>query len=231
VKYRETFILSILVLFVAVIHAQPAIQANDAYGLDPLLYNGKFYTYNYPSSVKGTPFFNGLTFVQGSVQLRGVLYKNIPLKYDVVNQELVLQNKYAAAGEQHIVISEAWLESFNLEDKHFELIATGDTTKSIFQSLGTGPVKILYAWSKEKKIDTQIGAKNFQFTPLTKKLFLLKNEIPVRYKNNKSFIALFDPSIQTTIRNYIRQKHVNVRRSPDPVMTQLITFCNSLIQK
>ena len=53
-------------------NAQPAHAVDDElYGPDPLLHNGRFYSYYIPSTTTGTPYFNGPEFVKGSAESKG----------------------------------------------------------------------------------------------------------------------------------------------------------------
>lgn len=230
-KYRF-HILFVTLLFTSIQGlAQPiATNDNELYGLDPLLYNGRFYTYFIPSGTKGTPYFNGPDFVNGSVTLRGITYTDLPLKYDVINQQLILQYQRKDGGIKKIIISEAWLESFNLGNAHFELFTMEDSIKQIYQVIGNGSFQILYKWSIYLNLDTkQGGPHNYAFSPLVKKEFLLSENTLMPFKNNKSFVNLFNPSQQTILKKYIKSRHINVKKASDEEMTGLVSFCNTKV--
>lgn len=211
--------------------AQPVVSADDNewFGLDPLLYNGRFYTYFVPSSTKGTPYFNGPDFVTGSVTLRGITYMDLPLKYDVINQQLILQYMRKDGGIKKIILSEAWLEAFSLGNDHFELYTMEDSIKQIYQVIGNGSCRILYTWSKYLNLDPKTGSHRYIFSELEKKEYLLSENIIMPYKNNKSFVALFQPSKQTMLKKYLQHEHINVKKASDEVMTELVIFCNSKV--
>jgi len=218
-------------LLIAAIHlqAQPALSAVDqTYGLDPLLHNGSFYSYFISSDTEGTPYFSGPDFVTGSVVLRGITYQNLALKYDVVNQVLVYQYQNPTGGVQRLVLSDAWMESFNLGKTHFELYAFQDTVKHIYQVIGQASSRILYAWSKQRTLDNRMGSSHFIFTSLKNKMYLLSGGVIREFKNNKGLTLLFDPAKQSMIKKYLVQHRINVRKASDEVMNELITYCNSL---
>ena len=224
-------LLTILLLLVAAMrmHAQPSLSSTDqTYGLDPLLHNGSFYSYFIPSDTEGTPFFSGPDFVTGSVTLRDVRYDHLALKYDVVNQQLVFQYQNPNGGVQRLVLSDAWMQSFDLGNIHFELFAAQDTVKHIYQVLGSGFNQVLYGWSKQRTFDNRMGYSHFKFTKLKKKMYLLSNGDIREFKNNKGFTTLFDPAKQPAIKKYLMQQHIKVTKATDQVMTGLITYSNSL---
>src|SRR5258708_22748261 len=59
------------------------------------LYDGKEYTYNlyYPFEInEGHPFFQSKNFDTGAVFYNNVLYEKVPLLYDLINNELLVNN-------------------------------------------------------------------------------------------------------------------------------------------
>lgn len=220
----------VLILFTAgfVCGQSASVSFDETYGLDPLLHNGRYYTYHVPSDTKGSPFFNGPQFVQGSVHLRGLTYDDLSLKYDVYNQLLVLEYVIHSGGVKHIVISEAWLESFKLGEAYFELISVSDSINQIYQVIGNGPSRVFYSWSKKRMLNSAHGAKNFVFSPSIRKAFLFSDYKFMNYKNNKSFVALFDPVKQALIKKHMGQKKIKVRKASDQAMDELVSFCNIL---
>lgn len=224
-------ILFIIMLFaVTGTYAQPAPAADDElYGPDPLLHNGKFYTYYIPSSTKGTPYFNGPEFVKGSVTLRGVTYTDLPLKYDVINQQLILQYKTKDGGIKKLIISEAWLEAFNVGGAHFELITTQDSIKQIYQVIGNGPYQLGYSWWKTLKLDSKPGSHSYVFTDAEKKQFVLTENTIQSFKNNKTFVSVFPASIQSLLKKHLQRSQIHVKNASEQVMTELINFCNTKV--
>ncbi|MBK9980905.1 MAG: hypothetical protein IPP15_00530 [Saprospiraceae bacterium] len=201
--------------------------ADVRYGLDPLLYNGKFYTYFASSETKGSPFFYMPDYAPGFVQLHGLIYTGLALNYDLVNQQLVLQYKIENGGIKHIIISDAWLEAFNLGNTHFEVVTRQDSIKHIYQLIGSGPMHILYAWSKELKLDTRPGAKSFFFSKPMRRAYLSIGKDVVKYFNNKSFVSILDAKNQNRVKKYLSQSHVNVKKAPDAVMEDVVSFLNT----
>lgn len=204
---------------------------NQVYGLDPLLYNGKQYAYFLPAGTSGSPFLNGPEYEQGSVQIRGISYKSLLLNYDVYNQQLILRFKTQAGNEQLMTISNAWLEAFTLDNKQFELLALQDTMRQIYQVIGTGNIRILYSFTKILSLDKSYGATNFNFSKPTRESVLLIGSKPIRYKNNRSFIALFGPVNQPILKKFLRQQKINVKKANDLQMVKLMNFCNTLPDK
>jgi hypothetical protein len=207
---------------------QKSNETDKIYGSDPLLYNGRYYTFFPPLNTLGNQYLADGQFDTGSVTLRGVRYSDLNLNYDIYNQNLVLKynNNLGSAGL--IVLSDAWLEEFTFKGKSFKLIQTVDTLKRICQVIGTGRSRIFYFWRKDLNLDNFYGAKNHIFSTPRKEMKIGTDNHFDLFWNNKSFCSLFGPEKKNEIRNYIRKYNINVKKATDQKMTDLISFCNTL---
>lgn len=207
---------------------QSSISETNTYGSDPLLYNGKLYTFFLPQNTGGSQFYFGPQFETGSVTIRGVTFSNLLLNYDVFNQKLILKYRDKENVHKLLMISDAWLEKFSLRDIYFELVDVQDTLKQISQVIGTGSIRIFYFWEKRLGLDNFHGAKNHVFSSPIKEMNLSIDRQIKRYWNNKSFCILFDAERRDKVKKYLRENNVNVKKANDSVMTKVINYCNSL---
>jgi hypothetical protein len=170
--FISRIVLLIILLFTVsgVAAQQTSISTDEVYGSDPLLYNGKYYTFFPPLNTGGNQFLTDRQFEVGSVTIRGVTYTDLLLNYDIYNQQLILKYKNRTGATNLIIVSDAWLESFSFGGISFEMISTPDTLKRIFQVLGTGPNRILYYWKKNLSLDSFYGAKNHIFSVAKKEM-------------------------------------------------------------
>ena len=213
-------------------YAQNSASSLDrAYGLDPLLYNGKFYTYFLPYDIGGTQFFFGPDFVKGFANIRGIIYNKLDLNYDIYNQQVILQYETYEGARKQIVLSDAWLEKFSLGNAHFEMLALQDSIRRIYQVIGNGPYRVLYSWRKDLTLDIKYGATNYIFSEPIRKAFLFTGQKSLRYKNNKSFVALFDPVDQVDLKKHMRRQHINLKKASEREIIELLNYCNTLSLK
>lgn len=224
-----------LFLFLVLFLCSPGIfsqSANDTidkvYGFDPLLYNGKIYYFFPQPGTGGTQYLNKEFDIQGKITLRGDTYDNQVLNYDVFNQQLVLKYRNSVGSSSLIEISNAWLEKFELDGCHFELITEADTSKRIYQVLGTSTERILYYRSKELLLDNMKSTRSRYFTEAKKEMFVQKNNSILSFKNNRGFIKIFEPARQEVIKKYMRLHKIKVQRASDSLMNDLINYCFSL---
>ena len=226
------FILSSLffnIFCIPILNAQNSVDnAENVYDSDPLLFNGKKYTFFIPLTTGGHQYFSDQQFWPGSVIIRGVKYTDLLLNYDIYNQQLVLQYTDAMGGRNQIELSDAWLESFTIKEKDFELIRTPDSLKQIYQVIGTGHYRIFYKWKKDLVMDGFVGATNHTFTKPGREMNLFSDDKLYRFTNNKTFYSLFVSFKKEKIIEYLRNNRINVKKSADSTMNSLVNYINTL---
>lgn len=102
------------------------------------LYNGREYIdYAYTIN-EGTPFFAYTDFVTGSVFYNGIQYKDVPVMFDLINEEVIILNP---SGTNKISLNTEHVASFSLRDLRFVKL-TADSLKGT--SLRPGFYAVLY---------------------------------------------------------------------------------------
>jgi hypothetical protein len=227
--FSRIALLILLLVPVSETTAQKITSAtDDVYGSDPLLYNGKYYTFFYPPNTKDNQYLTDRQFEPGTVTLRGVTYKDILLNYDIYNQELLMEYTGKPAYTRVIILSDAWLESFSIKDRKFRIFPTSDEEKRIYQEIGAGQTRILYFWKKYMQFNNIIGDPKKTFSNPVREMNLLTDRKIVKYWNNRSFINLFGPEKKEAIREYLHSHRIDVKTASDEIMEGLINFCNTL---
>lgn len=200
------------------------------YGLDPQLHNGKPYNYFKQSNILGNQFLVDEPFTKGELTIRGIKFTNIYLNYDLYEQEVLLKYHNSNGYASILKISKAWLEEFSIGKSNFKFIAlNGFPEKKIYQVIGlhTDSIQIYYFIKKELLFNNEYGKSNYTFTP-KRSSYLLINGVLHPYSNNKTFIKSFDKNTQSLLKKYLRNNKINVKKSTDATMEQLINYCNSL---
>lgn len=222
------FLLPAIVLWAFSVSAQVTEKNPDqVYGYDPLLYNGLAYYYYAPPNTTGSQYLFTNFDTKGTITLRGITYTNLALNYDIFNQQLVLKYTNSIGSPALIQVSFAWLETFEIEGLHFEIIASADSTKEIYQVLGAGSSKILYSQNKKLLIENFKSTDRY-FSRIQRLMYVYNGAGKIKYKNNRTFVAAFAPTQRDLIRKYIRKHNLMVQKATDQQMTELINYCNTL---
>ncbi len=209
----------------------PDLTANNIYGPNPLLYNGLSYSFSPPPGTKGSQFLYGPKFVKGSIQLRGEKFTNLLLNYDVYNQQIVLEYKTKKNDLLGVILPNSWIKTINLWGKHFESLSFQGNKPRIYQVIGKGYFQILYTWRKFLNPDEDPKAVNLVFSKPSRVSYLKSGNKLMHYRDNRSFIALFNPKYKSLLKKYLRKNRIKlnqVKKSGMPAVLKLINYCNSL---
>lgn len=224
-----------LILFISIfspvqiIHGQILKDSLDkVYTLDPFLYNGKKYTYYLPGNTKGSQYLVDGNFLKGNILINGIVYDDLKLNYDIYNQQLLLKYKNLHDAIEIVIVSDAWLENFTMEDKTFEYSNLNNKSRQIYQVIGEDKIRVYYYWEKNVKLDNTSGNPMYKFSKPVKETYLFINSQLKKYRNNRSFISSLDPAKQEYIKKYIQEHKINVKNAPDKIMLDLVTTCNSI---
>jgi hypothetical protein len=210
----------IFILFAGEVFSQGSFDlADNKYGLDPVLYNGKKYSFYPAAGIKGHQFLQQPDFVQGELLIAGKDFKNVLLNYDVYNQLLLLKYYDELKAACIIEVSFAWLDGFTIGDRRF-IVLTTSNTPTIFESIGEQGLQVLYSWTKEIRIEP--ATSNQAFTAASRSSFLRINEKIIDYRTKKQFLSSFDPLTRSYIQDFLHSRHIRFKQINKQQMEELI---------
>jgi len=219
---------SLIVIILLIFQGKLVSQDMDrVYGPDPLLYNGKKYSYFLPRGTGGNQFLISTDYINGEVTIKGKRFEGVSLNYDIYNQQLLLQYTNESGAIDIIEISKAWLESFRLDNLLFRYLNLDNGAK-FYQVLGNGPFLMLYYYRKDLKLDYANGTQIFAFSSPSKSRYVLISNKLHPFGNARGLVSLFDPAHRSGIRNYIRDNGIKVKKASDQTMTELINYIGNL---
>ena len=200
---------------------------DQVYGLDQTLCNGKKYVYTPPPGTTRNQYLVSPFYTPGSVKLKGKVFRNILLNYDIFNQQLLLQYANDDGPLNIIEISKAWLNGFSLGNRNFELLKP-DQEQRFYQVLGEGPVRILYFWRKTLNLNNAIGTYNFVFSNAIRDSYVLLDGQLKPFNSNRSLVKLFEQGKRPEIKSYLHKNRVKVKKASDQEMTEMVNFIGKL---
>ena len=172
-------------LFISLAFPTSAQDIASIYGLDPLLYNGRNYSFSLSYETVGHPFIHTKNYEPGYVVIRDNKFEDILLNYDIYNQEIILKYQDIHGANNLIKLSKAWLRMFYLRNNEFVLMETEDGQQGFFQVIGSESLKVLYSWQKTMSLSNVAGKSNYQFSEPVKTMYLFNNGDFYRFRNNK----------------------------------------------
>lgn len=203
---------------------------DSVYGADPLLVNGRYYSFFPPPNTKGNQYLEDHQFQSGTLTLRGKTWSGLMLNYDIYNQQLLMTYRNETGADNLIVISDAWLEKFSFNGRTFEILPLQDTGRRIIQIIGSGPIRIGYLWHRDLKPDSFHGARYYSFSSPKKEMMIISADQMIRYRNNRTFCAALDERKREVVREYLDKRRIRVRRTDDHTMADVMELINARIK-
>jgi hypothetical protein len=199
-----------------------------AYGQDQELVNGMQYYNHHPRS-NGNPYLLEGFVHQGSVSIRGVVYINIWLRYDIYAQQVEVEYRTLnGAGNQVVLVGDR-VDEFQIGEYLFQNLSFNGTQEQFYQVIGSERMVCYISW--EKKLIPVSGDTRFieKFTlPKRKYLLDLDGEIS-KFQNKKDFVKLFPPAMKKEMKKLIRLNNMQFRIvTPEQLSLFLIAASNLL---
>jgi hypothetical protein len=201
-------------------------ECERKYGSDADLVNGEKYFYPY-RQYDGDPFFFSESKA-AVILIHDKEFAGQQLRYDVFNQKLILDFEDIYGASSSLVLRNEWVKSFAFEQQNFVRMEGPDGEPEFFQLVTDGHIRCVYKWSKEQLLNLNSGVQNYYFTEPSKKSYLFIDGQFYPYRNNKAFLKAFDPEIQKSVKQFMKQAKLKVNKAPDSQIRHLVEYCNSL---
>jgi hypothetical protein len=199
---------------------------NARYKLDQNLINGVKY-YKPHEAVSGNEFLLDDKSSRGSITVNGKKYENVFLKYDIFNQNVILEYDYPPGGKLQIIIDNEKITEFEIFEKRFRKYYFPSTGNQFFQILSAGNLVCLVYWIKIKVPAGSSLDYAYQYSEEKKKNYLLVENELHQFGGQKSFLKLF-PDLKDEIKKYIKRHDLEIRNISDKDLIGLFKYCHDL---
>ncbi len=210
--------------------SQPAYPelVDRAYGQDQELVNGMQYYNHHPRSL-GNPYLLEGFVHQGSVSIRGVIYKNVWLKYDIYTQQVEVEYRTLNGADNQVVLVGDRVDEFRIGEHFFRNLSFKGEPEQFFQVIGSGRMICYISW--DKKLIPRVSDSRFteEYTsPKRKYLLELDGEIS-EFQSKSDFVKLFPENRKKEMKKLVRQNSMQFRiASPAQLNLFLIAASNLL---
>jgi hypothetical protein len=142
-----------------------------AYGQDQELVNGMQYYNHHPRSM-GNPYLLEGFVHQGSVTIRGVVYNNVWLRYDIHSQQVEVEYRTLNGADNQVVLVGDRVDQFWIGEHFFRNLSFNSEPEQFYQVIGSGRMVFYIRW--EKKLVPVSGDSRFieEFTSPKRKFLL-----------------------------------------------------------
>ena len=198
----------------------------ESYGPDQHLINGIEYV-NLHIRSEGHKFLDEDKFYEGRVHIDNKVYKDVLLKYDIFNQQVLLLIQHSTGGHKQLILNNLRIDEFEINGRIFHKYTFPGAGTLFYQVIGNDEMSCFYHYKKQeipRAIDQYTLS---EFTDEQKKTYLNWQSELHEFKGNRSFVRIF-PDHQPQIKAFIRQNKFRVRKLNYSQMHRLISYCNSI---
>lgn len=232
-KHRHILPLVFLLLSTCI----PAAAQNEAlisylaevsarYGSDADLVNGEKYYYPY-SRTEGTPFLYNESQT-AELRIKGKDFPGQKVKYDIYNQQLVLEYTDSYGSLNNLVLRIEWVEHVDFERTLFKKMKGPQGWDTYLQQIYEGSLSCYYQWTKLYQLNLNTGTQSYYFTDPVRSSYLYKDGTFIDYRNNRTFLKAFEKTGRKKIKQYLKKNKLKVNRASDILMAGIIEYCETI---
>ena len=184
------------------------------------LYTGKEFT-GYVRNAKGHPFFLSDQMQNGNIFYDGSLYENVPLLFDAVNQQVVI-NRY----NQNFKISllSEKVKYFTIVGHRFEHITIKVVT-GLYDVVFDGNAKLLAR--RVKNVVKSLKAEDLPSINESDEFYIMKNNSLYAVDGKNSLLKVFEDK-KDLVKAYIRKNNFNFKKNREKELTQVSAYYSTL---
>jgi hypothetical protein len=196
-------------------------------GQNASLYNGVEYV-GFDKNIQGSPFFGPGNMQNATIEYEGIVYHDIPVCYDMVNDEVIIKDYLQ---DHYIQLVKEKISWFNLLEHEF-IRLTPDSSLNFLVDAGfydriyKGTISV---FAKRKKwMGYTTGAEKVTYNFNNKvSYFILKNDGWFKLTGTKSLMASFK-SNKKELRDFYRTNHLNFKKDPESTLLKIAYYYDHL---
>ena len=204
-------------------------RSEQIYSTDDLLVNGQIYIPTRPRA-KGSPYYGGKQFVEGSVQIRGRQFNGVLLRYNLEDQRIILRAAVESGKYVTILLNSNLIDHFTINGQHFINVDSyfKDTEISGFYTLVyEGSFTFLIKYEKTFRAVYDNQTPNGSYTEMKSDYFIFDENKLVMVTKKKALLYYFSPK-KKEIKNFMRQQKINYKNAGITSLNQLMKYCDSV---
>ncbi|MDP2685574.1 MAG: hypothetical protein Q8O62_00010 [Aequorivita sp.] len=195
-------------------------------GLDNTdLYNGTEFTDLFLNTDGSFRYFNGFDYTKGSVEYAGQFYSNVSLKYDVLEDNLLVRSDDNLSVFNVQLIPE-FVSEFTIYNKHFVRLTETNLNLSgngFFEKSYLGNDLSLYIKHTKKKKDRPLKS-GIQYRFTDANFYVLESGGAYYLVGSSKHIEKILPEKEEQIRNFHKSYKALYKSNPDVYMEKLVKY-------
>jgi hypothetical protein len=177
------------------------------------LFNGVEYV-DYDLGFSGNPFFLDDYYAEGTIEYDHMIYHDIPLKYDVVEDKILVEYFNHAGNRRGLILEYKKVNAFTYEGHQFVKVNAGNPAGSLkkgFYDILLDDEISIYA-SRKKQINKAVknGQLSIKFEVLDQ-FFVELDDNTYRVSNKSALLQLFEDR-KKELKQYIKANRLDLKR-------------------
>jgi hypothetical protein len=190
------------------------------------LYDAPVYERHIPGFTDGHPFFYSDTFSVGTIGYNGLVYKEVPILYDIVRDELITRSPTGFA----LALIKPKVDSFSFNG-HSYVKLKNDTseaaTQSYYEKLSSGNIQLVAKRTKTVQVTNGITAVERRIYSRDN-YYIYKEE--GKFESIKKKKQLLDvlKDKKNALQQFIKQNHLKFKENFEEDAARVVAYYNQL---
>src|SRR4029078_4920788 len=190
------------------------------------LYNGSEYLEYAYTLQEGHPFFQLPTFVNGNINLDGMMFHDVPMLYDIIKDQLIIQDFQRV---YKINLPADRVQQFLLM-VHLFVRLTRDSSEQIktgfYEQLYRGKIS-LFARREKKILEKYSNIQISKVVTSENNLYIMMEGIYHTIKNKSSLLAVLKNK-KKDIQQYLKANNIKFKQEPERAMIMAVKYYDQL---
>lgn len=195
---------------------------HQALGTQAELYNGPEHV-RYLPTIEGIPYYQVDEWQKAAVEYRGVLYRDVPVRYDLVTDKVIVGHPN---GYQAFSLFSPRVASFTLGGSYFIYLpadsAKGAPPAGFYQVLARGAVTVLAR--RSKRIEEKLQERTLHFVTADR-YYMLRDGRYYSPRNQRELLELAGEH-KREARQALHQQHLRYRKHPEEAIMTVARLYN-----
>jgi len=193
--------------------------------MDPYLYSGiKYFPEHF--FARGFPFWKEEKPMMADMVISGRLYQNLKIRFNLYSQEFILEYPGRFGGLQQIVLNRLIIDSVFTNDVLFIKNKYSDIKEYFLQVIYEDEISCYFTRKKNYQFDNSGVETGHEYSNEIVISYLVKEGKAYVFTNNASFLKIFPADKRISIRQFLKENRIKVKRKIQTDMVRLFTYCN-----
>jgi hypothetical protein len=195
-------------------------------GEESPLYTGSEYLEYAYTLQEGHPFFGAANFINGNINLDGMIFHDVPMLYDIVKDQLIILDFQRV---HKINLPADRIQQFFLLDHLFVHLTNGasDPIKTgFYDQLYKGKIKLLA--KRKKRISEKYSNVEISKVVTSQNIYYIKKDgVYYTIKNKSSLLAVLK-SKKKEVQQYLKTNNIKFKMEPERAMIMAVKYYDQI---